>query len=69
MTNSKRQQRIAASLRDQILDMRLGIIAPAEWARLVDDAESQGVEMDLTVRTRRAALRGVSNAIAAGVTR
>lgn len=41
--NVRKQQRIAASLRDQMLDVSLGITLPAVWVERYDEAVEQGV--------------------------
>lgn len=51
------QTRIAASLLDQRLDVRLGIITPAEYVRRCDAAEAQGVTLPNPVVVARDAWR------------
>jgi len=65
--NTKKQAKIAASIHDQMLDVRLGFITTDEWVKRFDEAEAAGVELSLAARTRRAALRGVENAKNAGL--
>lgn len=42
--NTKEQAKIAASVRDQMLDVNLGLMTVEEWVRVYDEAEAQGVE-------------------------
>lgn len=65
--NTKQQQSIAASIRDQLLDVSLGLLTPAEWCKRFDEAEAAGVQMDPTTRFRRGAWRGIANAKEAGL--
>lgn len=46
----KQTAKIVASLRDQLLDVKLGTITPAEWIRNYDSANLADAPHDLTAR-------------------
>lgn len=52
MTATK-NQKIAASLRDQVLDVRIGVLTKAEWDRRCDEAVAQGVTLPATLQAFR----------------
>jgi hypothetical protein len=69
MTNKtpKQLEAIAASVRDQMLDVNLGLLSATEWAKRYDEAEALGAPLPMPCRMRRANLRGTSNARNAGL--
>jgi hypothetical protein len=51
---------IVASLRDQALDVRIGILAPTEWAKRYDDAVALGVTFPSNLVALRIAFGGTA---------
>lgn len=41
--NTHKEARIVASVRDQVLDVQLGLLSPEEWMRRYDVAVEAGV--------------------------